>query len=180
MAAVTLDQMLAWLRAGDLEANDKTLLQEHLNSALGMVAEIVGNLDHTETTVRVYPTASGYIRMPFPIDSTASVTVADPNGTTVTADDVDYEAGVIDLGTAWTTRKAWTVTATPAAPATSVLLAVKIIASHLFDVHRGKSNTTAGAQPWMQSADDLVPPSGFAMPRRAQELLAPYARGPFA
>lgn len=149
-------------------AND--LLNDKLDAALAYVATRVGPLDVAQRTYRAYPTPSG--RLCLSADRLAAVVeVRDPDGAVVVPVDVDLEAGIVNVGRVWSRTRAWEVDATREAFAADVSEAVKIIASHLYELHRGR-DARPGFTP---SADDSTPPpSGFAIPRRASELLGPH------
>lgn len=166
---VTLAALAAFVKAPTTGVTN-ALLNDKLDAALAYVATRVGPLDVGQRTYRAYPTPSG--RLCLSADRLAAVVeVRDPDGAVVVPLDVDLEAGIVNVGHVWSRARAWEVDATRETFSADVAEAVCIIASHLYDVHRGR-DVRPGFTP---STDDSIPPKfGFAIPRRAAELLGPY------
>jgi len=144
-------------------------VQDVLDATLEHVASIVGPAGASTVTVR--PT--GY-KLILPATNLATVgTVTDPLGAVVTPTDTDLASGVVTIATV-VTPGAYTVTVTRGDSA-SVDEAVRIIAKHLWETRRGR----AGRDAAFAQGDEQVP-MGFAIPRRAAELLAPVTVPGFA
>jgi len=166
--AVTLADLTGYLGITNADIR-YTQVQDVLDATLEHVASIVGPAG--APTVSVRPT--GY-RLILPATHLAVLgAVTDPLGAVVTPTDVDLAAGVVTLGTV-VTPGAYTVTLTRTTSA-SVDEAVRIIAKHLWETRRGR----AGRDAAMAQGDEQVP-MGFAIPRRAAELLAPLTVPGFA
>lgn len=155
-------------------------LTEVLAATVDRVQSMVTvSLDTDEVTYRPRPRPTGALLIPTGADEL--LTVTDPTGVDVDAADLDVD---LDAGIIWPTsrtlhRGAWTVTVRYPGASAAVLLAVKIIAKHLWGVHRG-SGGRAGPRGGVAAQDEPAL-AGFAIPRRARELLEPYlSEGGFA
>lgn len=138
-----------------------------LQAALDYVAGRVGTRGAT-STYTVHPDGKALI-LPFaPVSSVSAVT--DPFGTSVDLSTaaVDLRAGVVTLASATKDgpRTAYTVTMTLPASAMADE-ATLIIVKHLWETRRGRE----GREQVFASPEDDVP-VGFAIPRRAAQLLA--------
>lgn len=172
---VTLGEMATWLRTPTYATKEPeaSMLTEALASAIEQVEHECGPIVSASRPYTVRPRRD---KLVLPITRVMAVSeVRDPDGHVVVPFDVNLAAGIIELPAEPWTSRAWTVVATSRADVASLKLAVKIIASHLFDVNRGKHPGLAS----YPSGDDTLAPSGvsgFALPRRAVELMTPYRR----
>lgn len=93
--------------------------------------------------------------------------------------DVDPVSGIVESVGARISSGSYTVTytaglaATVAAVDPDIALAVCIIGKHLWETRRGTSG-----RPGLLGGDEAGVPMGFALPRRAVQLLAPYRSAP--
>lgn len=181
---VTLAQLAAFmgLESGSEEAtSDK--LSEALDAALEWVEDrlglAAGGLSTPTRSYRVYPSGAALV---LPTTRLASiVSITDERGDAYPQDqavDIDLAAGIITLRRAPRAGRGWVVQATKPGDSALVRQAVKIIASHLYDVHRGRSDGIRGAI-YAGASDGSAggggsPGAGFAVPNRAAELLAPF------
>ena len=158
------------------DADTKARITESLGAATEAVEAVVGPLDASEHTYRLMPQGPGGLVLPDShLQSVTSVT--DPSGNPVSLDHalVDLDAGVIVFGH-HLGRGLYTVVATTREHGYSVKMAIKIIASHLYDVNRGQIVTYPEGM--VNPVDDPVAHrTGFAIPRRAADLLRPFLRG---
>lgn len=171
---VTLEQMGAFLRAPTYATVDPemTMLGEALGAALEYVESQVGSLVGASRQYSVYPHRHNLVLRDTHLQEITTVT--DPDGNVVVPESTNLLAGIVVLPCVPMDARPWTVTATSRATRTSVALAVKIIASHLFEINRGKGRGSSSTS--YPSSDDAAPLLGFAIPARAAELLAPYVR----
>lgn len=177
-AFVTPAELAEWMNAPQLAADDK--LTEALAAALEWTADKVGPLEAVARAYTVWPSGRSLVLTDSHLTSVSSV--VDPDGTTVDvpASRVNLLAGVIEVNQRGRLKDGpWTVTATTREHGDAVKLAVKIIASHLYEVHRGRAGN-----PTVQAAMAAVTPvgdpddapRGFAIPARAAQLLKPFLR----
>jgi len=174
---VTPTELADWMKASQL-AEDKHLI-EALGSALEWTTDQVGPLEHAACTYSVWPSGRSLVLPDTHLESVTSVT--DPRGTVIDVppERVNLLAGVIEVSAnAPLRRGTWTVVATTREHGHNVRLAVKIIASHLYEPRRGRAATqvTAAAMGQATPVGDGTPSPGFAIPRRATELLRPVQR----
>ncbi|MCP2265569.1 hypothetical protein ACFQHV_00995 [Promicromonospora thailandica] len=177
---VSLDALVEWMRAGQLTNEQKRALQECLDAALEWTTDKVGPLEDVARTYEVWPSGRSLV---LPDTHLVAVTeVRDPDGNLVEvpARRINRLAGVIEVAARGRIiTGTWTVVAQARSHGSSVRLAVKIIASHLFDTQRGRATNVAtaglmgGATP---VGDPSGVPKGFAIPSRAAELLKPFLR----
>lgn len=167
--AVTLSDFVAF--SGVNQTDPKyAQLQDALDAATEWVTAQVGVRGGSPVlTVRA---KRGVLVLP--LTGVASVdSVLDPDDVAVTPSDVDAAAGIVWLPTM--RAGAYTVTVTTAASA-RVDEATLHIAKHLWETRRGKVATQfAGGE-----AGDTAPFMGYAIPRRAVELLSGIAAPGFA
>lgn len=172
-AVVTITELAAFMRAPDLATSDTAALQEHLDAAIEYVQSVVGPVGEVSVHWDVYASdTQRQIVLPATrVQEIVSITA--PDGSAVTVDhrrDVNKLAGIVTVPRPM--RGTWTVEGRTADASSSIKLAIKIIASHLWGTQRG----TGGGRTSMYAAPDTTAtPVGFAIPRRAEQLLAPYA-----
>ena len=162
--AVTLEQFRVYVGISTSDAL-YSQLQGVLNATTAWVSAQVGARG-SSTVCSVRPQGSCLI---LPVAGVSSVSVVDPNGAAVTPYDTDLAAGVVWLSSV-VSPGAYAVTV---ALASSALVdeATLIIGKHLWESRRGNQGAAVSA-----FAQDVVPvPTGFAIPRRAAELLAPLS-----
>lgn len=169
---VSLDELKTFLRM-TVEPDDAETLQDVLDAAIDVVDSRVGGLLAGTRTYRVYP-ARGALLIPPGLREVSTIT--DPDGNPVALDDVDVdlEAGILTPLAGHITRgRAWTVVAGSADRDTSSLaLAVKIIAAHLWQVQTGSPSGARriGGQDMAEAQQRM----GFAIPARATQLIADF------
>lgn len=175
MPFVSLDELARFMRAPQLASGSEAeLLQEHLEAALEQVAAIVGPPGEATTSWDVYmgATARQIVLPATHLQEVVAITA--PDGSAVTLDarrDVNALAGIVTVPRAM--QGTWTIEGRTRSTTASVKLAVKIIAQHLWGTQRGTGGGRAGM--FAQAAEDVVQtPVGFAIPRRAAQLLEPY------
>lgn len=173
---VTLAQMADFLKAPSYATGPEApILQEVLDAALENVISRVGPLDSAARIYVVYPSGRCLVLPDTHLVSVGPVT--DPAGNVISADQLDCNllSGIVTVPSVRAGQ--WTVEATSREHASSIRLAIKIIASHLWDTQRG--SPSSGNRPGFgQPVTDGSPVRmGFAIPARAAELLAPFARG---
>jgi hypothetical protein len=175
---VTAAELAAWLRDPTLAtaAATKDLLEEVLAATIENVESKVGPLEpasgETDLTVTytVYPSGRNLV---LPVTHlTGTVEVKDPDGNTVIPRDVNMLAGIVELPVVPRQSRPWTVRSSCREHGQSVKLAVKIIAAHLWQLQRRRPP----AGPQTETGDEAPRGSGFAIPRRAAELLAHFMR----
>lgn len=171
--AVTLADLAAFM--GITSADPRyTQLQGVLDATVEHVEGMVGPVGGAGTFV-VQPSGA---RLVLPAVRLVSVDgIEDPNGVAVTVTDctVNLAAGVIVLPAAPSVAGGYTVTVTTP-DSYRADEAVRIIAQHLWETRRGRYGARADA--FAGDADPV--PLGFAIPRRAAELLAPLMVPGFA
>lgn len=114
-----------------------------------------------------------------PVLSVQSVTDAAGAPLATVADlDVDTSAGVINTyGRLWRDRIVVNYTVGRDPVPFSLKVAVMITAGHLYETQRGSASTRPGMLGGGTDGGGEVP-MGFALPRRAEELIAPYRTVP--
>lgn len=172
MPIVTANQLAKHLNITTPTSDQSAKLEEHLAAAIEHVQSRCGPLDVTEQTMKVR-TAGTFLVLPATRLGTVTE-VRDPSGDVVDvdADAIDLEAGIVEVphpmpGT-------WQVKVTPVEPPKSLKLAVMIIAGHLWETQRGRGDQQRAAM--LAAGGDAPRPagSGFAIPSRASDLMAPY------
>jgi hypothetical protein len=174
---VTLSELAAWMNAPSLATDND--LGEALDSALEWVTEEVGPIESVARQYVVWPSGHSLVLNDDHLEAVTAI--EDPDGTVVEvpAKRINLLAGVIEVQPRGRlTAGPWLVTATTREHGASVRQAVKIIASHLYEVKRGRAaagsaaSYLANAQP----VGDGTLGRGYAIPRRAEHLLAPFQR----
>lgn len=170
---VTLAAQAAFQRMSPPTGQDATDLQEDLDAAIEFVETHCGPVALAARTYTVHPRRD---KLVLPVTRvTAVLEVTDPDGNVVTPYDVRLAAGIVVLpGEPWST-KAWTVTANTGHDRKSLVLAIKHIASHLYGIRRGNGALPSG-RAYPTADTETVQVAGFAIPRRAWDLMAPYVR----
>lgn len=165
-----------FLNSPGLESDDVKgpLLTEALESAIEYVTDRVGRIDGASRPCRVWD-AGRSNRIVLPLTHLEEVlTVTDPSGTEVTINsntDVDFLAGIVDVPRP--VRGTWTFQVRGQDTRYSIVLAIKIIAGHLWETQRGRAG--ARGQIMGQAEEPTAAaPRGFAIPARAAQLLEPY------
>ncbi len=174
---VTLADLLDYLRVpAGAPGTDQVKLSETLNATLEHVAYLVGPLEHVARDVVVWPSGCSLVLPDTHLTEVQSVTNPDGTLIDVPARGLNLLAGVIEFPRGLI-RGPWTVRYTGREHAASVRLAVKIIASHLWETQRGR-DAGAGARSGIAVpvGDDSPVRMGFAIPSRAAELLKPFLR----
>ena len=178
---VTLADLKEWMRLpSSMPENLEAALDEALDSALENVSEKCGPLDAAERTYEVWPSGRSLVLPDTHLTSISQITDPDGNVHDVPARRINRLAGVIEVATRGRiVMGLWTVMARPREAGKSLSLAVKIIASHLYETQRGRAVNSAtegmmrGATP---VGDPAGVPKGFAIPSRATELIRPFLR----
>lgn len=152
------------------------LLVECLESAIEYVTDRVGSIDGAARNYRVHASARE-TSIVLPVTHLEEVvSVRDPSGADVVINpdtDVDYLAGIVDVPNG--ARGNWTFTVRGADTRSSIALAIKIIAGHLWETQRGRAGAR-GAVYAQGEEPQAAAPRGFAIPARAAQLLEPYTR----
>ena len=170
-AAVESTDLLAFLGL-PLDSERYADIPAYADAATAAAEGIVGAIVTREETSRV-TVRNGVAAMPRrPVSSVASLS---KGGATLTGPyDVDSIAGLVRLesgaipGGEYTAVYAAGRCADTASVPAGIAMAVKIIAKHLYDVQRG-----AGRGGVFDESTPSVP-TGFAIPARAAQLLAPH------
>lgn len=171
---VTLAEQAAFQRLATPAGQDEIDLQESLDVAVEYVEKLCGPIVNAARTYSVRPKRHNLV---LPVTRVTSVTtVTDPDGNVVVPVDVNLPAGIVELPAEPWTSKAWTVVASTGNDIKSLKLAVKIIASHLYGVHRGNGGLPANRTYPSGGGEETVNLAGFAIPRRAADLMGPYLR----
>lgn len=172
---VSLVEQANFMNAPSLATGSKApVLQEALDAAHEWVEDKVGPLDSAARSYRVY--VAGRSRtVVLPVTHVEEiVTITDPSGEVVTVDanrDVNYLAGIIELPR--TARGSWQFEVRTRDTKAAFILAVKIIAEHLYGTQRGSDTSRGGMQAQPSDA-----PRGFAIPHRAAQIIEPYRKLP--
>ncbi len=176
---VTLSEFANHISAPSYATDErwKSKLQEVLDAAIESVEETVGPLGDAGRTERVYATGRSLV---LGATHLAAVTaVVDPHGNAVAINedtDVNHLAGIVEIPRA--TKGSWRVTYRVQQDKASLRLAVKIIGEHLWETQRGSREGPREAMFGQGPSDDGGKLRGFAIPRRAAQLMAPFAKLP--
>lgn len=152
------------------------LLLEVVESAHEQVESKVGPLGSDSIELVVHQPGPVLV---LPIKNlTSVVSVVDAQGREVPSDGItpNLRAGLVTIESSG--RAPWTVTVAAAERAASVRQAIKIVAAHLWETQRGRAGGGARNSVYTAAGDptNTAPiAQGFAFPRRAEQLLAPYA-----
>jgi len=178
---VTLAALKEWMRLpSSMQENLEAALDECLDAALENVSDKCGPLDTAERTYQVWPSGRSLVLPDTHLMSVSLITDPDGNVYDVPARRINNLAGVIEVvARGRIVTGLWTVTARAREHGASLRLAVKIIASHLYETQRGRAVNTA-TEGMMRGATPVGDPSGvpkgFAIPSRAAELIKPFLR----
>lgn len=156
------------------ETDKDSLLDEVLAATLEIVGDMVdASLETGARAFTVRPNGHNLVLPMTHLDVTQPVIVTDPHGRELTPAEVDVNhlSGIVTVRRA--VPGAWKVSATPREGSAAIDLAVKIIAGHLWEVQRVRGGVRGAV---MGGADDAPSGVGFAIPRRAAQLLKPYLR----
>ena len=170
---VELEDFRTYLRKTSADQSEDASLLEALQAAEELVEHHLGGpLDHTARQFDVYP--SGACLVLNATRLTEVVTITDPEGGTIPLDDVDvhYLAGIITLPFTPAERRAYKVVAATREHGAALRLAVKITAAHLYATEPRGAAASAGAARHMTTPGAEASAAGFALPRRAAELIA--------
>lgn len=175
---VTLSELATFMKLPT--GYDEVLLQEHLDAATEYVTDKVGPLDEDALALAVHAGEHQAVLVLPATFAEEIVSVTSPTGAAVpvaTLAYVDLDAGLIEVRNP--ARGTWIVTIKSRRASASCNLATKIIAQHLWGTQRG---TGGGRKEMLGQAPDVagVTPAGFAIPRRAAQLLEPYLTVGFA
>jgi len=154
-------------------------LQLFLDAAIKVVEGRCGPLEQRPVTLRCRPNGRNLV---LPATNLLQVSaVRDPSGQTVdvTAADVNLLAGIVPVPCV---RPGWwevdVVTGNTETPP-DLKLAVFVVASHLYELKRGRAGRPQ-AYFGGENSDTQDVPRGFAVPARAAELMRPYVIPAFA
>lgn len=170
--SVTLTELATFMKLPT--GYDTALLQEHLDAATEYVTDKVGPLDEDALALAVHAGEHQAVLVLPATFAEEIVSVTSPTGADVpiaTLVDIDLGAGLVEVRTP--ARGTWTVNIKSRGATASCSLATKIIAQHLWGTQRG---TGGGRQEMRGQSPDTTgaTPAGFAIPRRAAQLLEPY------
>lgn len=153
--------------AADVDA----LLDEVLSAAVEWAVSKVGPLGLATQTVTAYPSGRSLV---LPVTHLSEVVaVTDPAGAAVPLSTVQVNllSGIVTVP--YSRKGQWTVQVTTEQQSASIGLAIKIVAKHLYEVHRARG-AGARAAAYAAPPDEGVPGRGFAIPARAADLIAPF------
>jgi len=176
---VTLSEFADHINAPSYATDEKwkSKLQEVLDAAIESVEQTVGPLGDATRTERVYATGRSLVLGATHVEAVTAV--IDPHGNTVAINentDVNHLSGIVEIPRA--TKGSWLVTYRVVQDKASLRLAVKIIGEHLWETQRGSREGARGAMMAQAASDDGGKLRGFAIPRRAAQLMAPFAKLP--
>lgn len=139
-----------------------------LNAAVGLVEGVVGPLIPRQVTETVSVNCGVAVLRQAPVVSVATVT----DGSAAVTHHFDSSAGVLRALPTWGPVEVTYVAGRASVP-DEITLAIIIIAQHLWELQRGSGPTQV-------PDDDFFPTPGlgYAIPSRAQDLLAPHALPP--
>jgi hypothetical protein len=174
---VTPTQMAEFLKITAAGAGEMDNVTECLAAALEWAQSIVGELTGAAVTYQVTANRDALV---LPVTHLQEVLeVFDPSGNQVVPAAVDVLSGIVWVPNAMVLGRpqftsTWQVRARAREHGESVALAVKIVASHLYTLHRGRAT---GFLPGVKPAgEDPAAPRGFAVPKRALELITPFRK----
>lgn len=168
------------------QSRDTDLVETYIPAVTAVIEDLIGPV--MAGTTRTFVADGGGALVMLPWLNITSVDSVDDSGTTLTVDDyqVNLGTGIVYRGTAdlprtfATGRQSVTITytagtyATPAAVPYNIKLAARIILAHLWQADQ------QGYRPDFGGPDNSVTPSssGYAIPRRAVELLGSSSNRP--
>jgi len=168
---VELEDLKRYLRRSSATTDDDDDLVEHLQSAIDLVEAELGDVLTASGVGREFAVYADGTHLILPVTRLVEVTeVVGPDGDVVEPAAVNLLAGVVVLPRS--APGTYTVTATVRDHSDALRLAVKITAAHLVaTAPRGSAERGAGRFTSTPGADEMVP-TGFALPRRAEQLIA--------
>lgn len=168
---VTVDELAAWMKIPTpVVAPESDWLQDALDAALEHVEDNAGSVATGAREYLVYPAGALLVLPDARLQAVTSV--VDPDSNVVTPTATNLLAGIVTLPYSPPDGRRWTVTATSEDTRQSLVEAVKIIASHLYGVHRGQAGMPGGRAYSTASEDTVQTAAGFAIPRRAAQLMS--------
>lgn len=173
LSLVTVPSFLDFLHLTDVDEVTRRRLTEALTAATEWVEQQVGPLGNAAVTYTVFPSGRYLVLPDTHFVDVASVTGPDGRPVDVDPAGLNLLAGVIEFGHRLP-RGPYEVVATTREHGEAVATAVKVIASHLYDLHRGTLTDARAAL--MEPVADTAGRTGFAIPRRALDLLRPFRR----
>lgn len=170
---VELEEFRRFMRKTAADTGEDDRLQEALEAAIGLVEHHIGGpLDHAARTFTVYPSGPHLVLSAARLTEVTEVT--DPDGRLVPLEQVEINllAGIVTLPYPPPTRRPYTVVASTREHGATIRLAVKITAAHLVATEPRGGVPGAGANRFTTTPGAEQAAAGFALPRRAQELIA--------
>ena len=145
-------------------------MQRMLDAALERVTAECGAVAGSSSTVPVVSTGGPVLLLPV-VRADAITAVLDPDGNPVTPVATDPFTGIVEVPTG--RRGTWRITVDFGSMPASLELAALIIAAHLYGTQRvpGAGRNTAGP---MAAGQQAGAGAGYAIPNRADALMAPY------
>jgi len=172
LAFVTPTAFAAWLNQPALK--DNADLKEALGAALEWAQDQVGPLDNDRVTYAIYSEGQALIVPDRRLVELVEILGPSGDAVTVAAGLVDLVNGVITLRPR-RREGVYAVTVVTREFGYAVALAVKIVASHLYDLKRPAGGGSVREQVATPVGDRTVW-RGYAIPSRALELVAPFRR----
>lgn len=175
--SLTVNDLAEHLGMSSSQITDE--LQRFLDASIKVVEARCGPIEQKAATLRCRASGRNLV---LPATRLVSVeAVRDPDGNTVTIrpGDVNLPAGIVPVPTV---RDGWwevDVTTGAIGSAPDLELAVFIVASHQYELKRGRSGRPQAYQ-GAENSDTQDVPRGFAVPARAAELMRPYTLPGFA
>lgn len=167
---VTLEDLADYMKVPNYveDSDNGPILNEALDAAITWAENGCGPVGVDEYTYRAEPRGRSLVLPTLDLREVLSVT--SPSGTEVTPVAVKLGAAVITLPDPVEAGVYEVLVRPRVLPLASMALAVKLVASHLFQPRRGNSRQAGGVAPVSDSSGTR----GYAIPRRASELVAPY------
>lgn len=141
-------------------------MQRMLDAAIERVTSECGTAAAGTATVPAPSSGGSMLLLPV-VRADAVTAVVDPDGATVTPVSADPYTGVVEVPVP--RRGTWRVTVSFGSAVASLELAALIIAAHLYGTQRVPAASRGGPMNGQAAV-----PSGFAIPNRADALMAPY------
>lgn len=159
-----------------------TELQTVIDSAEAVLAKLVGPLQATSRTSRVYPGGGSTLVLPTcPVISLTSVTPYSGGALTLSDLNLNADAGTVTYNTGTGTFPArWYDVVYSAGRTTcpdDLLLAVKELVRHMWGTQRGPAGRGSAAS---TEAANTIPGAAYLLPFRVDQLIAPHMSPGFA